>query len=71
MRNAKKKKKLENGVALDATSGTKIGTSVSPEKASVLAASAKKLKLGLPNGGQAMERAERGSVMLPLNMRAR
>lgn len=55
--NAKKKKKLDNGAAQDTMGGSKIGINSSPDKA--LTASAKKLKLGLPNGGPvAMERAE-------------
>ena len=56
--NAKKKKKLDNGTAMDTSTGTKSGVNASPEKGAVTA-SAKKLKLGLPNGGPvAMERAE-------------
>ncbi|RDW73791.1 hypothetical protein BP5796_07233 [Coleophoma crateriformis] len=54
--NAKKKKKLENGIAIDTTLNAKTGPSGSPEK---LTASAKKAKLGLPNGGPvSMERVE-------------
>jgi transcriptional activator SPT7 len=54
--NAKKKKKLDNGTAVDPATGAKTGVSGSPEKGSNLA---KKLKLGLPNGGPvSMERAE-------------
>jgi transcriptional activator SPT7 len=57
--NAKKKKKLDNGTAMDTATGVKTGISGSPEKANPLTASAKKLKLGLPNGGPvSMERAE-------------
>jgi transcriptional activator SPT7 len=57
--NAKKKKKLDNGTAVDPATGAKIGINNSPEKPNPLTASAKKLKLGLPNGGPvAMERAE-------------
>ena len=57
--NAKKKKKLDNGTAMDPATGAKTGASGSPEKGSALTASAKKLKLGLPNGGPAcMERVE-------------
>jgi transcriptional activator SPT7 len=57
--NAKKKKKLDNGTAMDPATGAKTGASGSPEKGSVLTASAKKLKLGLPNGGPvSMERVE-------------
>lgn len=49
--NAKKKKKLDNGTAMDPATGAKSGVSVSPEKA-------KKLK-GMMNGvGAGMERAE-------------
>ncbi|KAG9230315.1 putative transcriptional activator SPT7 [Amylocarpus encephaloides] len=55
--NSKKKKKLENGTAMDPTTGAKTGVQSSPDKG----AAAKKLKLGLPNGGPvAMERAESG-----------
>ncbi len=54
--NAKKKKKLENGTAMDPATGMKTGVNSSPEKPGV--GSAKKLKL-LPNGGPiSMERAE-------------
>jgi transcriptional activator SPT7 len=54
--NAKKKKKLDNGTAVDPATAAKTGVSGSPEKGSNLA---KKLKLGLPNGGPvSMERAE-------------
>jgi transcriptional activator SPT7 len=57
--NAKKKKKLENGVALDVTAGGKGGLNGSPEKGSALTASAKKMKISLPNGGPVvMERVE-------------
>ena len=57
--NAKKKKKLDNGTAVDPATGAKIGINSSPEKPNPLTASAKKLKLGLPNGGPvSMERAE-------------
>ena len=57
--NAKKKKKLENGVAMDVTSGAKGGANASPEKGGAATAAAKKLKLALPNGGPvAMERVE-------------
>lgn len=56
--NAKKKKKLDNGSAMDPATGLKIGMSVSPEKP-ILTASAKKLKLNFPNGGPIpMERLE-------------
>ncbi|TVY57583.1 Transcriptional activator SPT7 [Lachnellula cervina] len=57
--NAKKKKKLDNGTAMDTTPNSKTGgVNASPEKGSVTA-SAKKLKLGLPNGGPvSMERAD-------------
>jgi len=56
--NAKKKKKLDNGVAMDPATGAKSGgTNGSPNPKAVTPA--KKLKLGLPNGGAvAMERAE-------------
>jgi transcriptional activator SPT7 len=54
--NAKKKKKLDNGTAIDPATGAKTGANGSPEKGSNLA---KKLKLSLPNGGPvSMERAE-------------
>jgi transcriptional activator SPT7 len=54
--NAKKKKKLDNGTAMDPATGAKSGVSGSPEKGSALT---KKLKLSLPNGGPvSMERAE-------------
>jgi len=57
--NAKKKKKLDNGTAMDPATGGKTGVNGSPEKPNPLTASAKKLKLGLPNGGPvSMERAE-------------
>jgi transcriptional activator SPT7 len=59
--NAKKKKKLENGVAMDVTSNAKGGTSISSEKGSALTASAKKAKLSIPipNGEPViMERVE-------------
>jgi transcriptional activator SPT7 len=57
--NAKKKKKLENGVAMDVSSGAKGGANGSPEKGGAATAAAKKLKLALPNGGPvAMERVE-------------
>jgi transcriptional activator SPT7 len=57
--NAKKKKKLENGVAMDVATGAKSGMNGSPEKGSALTMSAKKLKLPMPNGGPvAMERVE-------------
>lgn len=57
--NSKKKKKLDNGTAMDPITGAKTGVSGSPEKGSALTASAKKLKLGLPNGGLvSMERVE-------------
>lgn len=53
--NSKKKKKLDNGTAMDTSTGVKINGS--SEKASALAA--KKLKLGLPNGGPvSMERVD-------------
>jgi transcriptional activator SPT7 len=55
--NSKKKKKMDNGIALDPATGIKTSINGSPEKPS--AVSAKKLKLGLPNGGAVtMERAE-------------
>lgn len=55
--NAKKKKKLENGTAMDTSNGAvKVGVNGSPEKASAVTP-AKKLKLGLANGAS-MERAE-------------
>ncbi|KAG4430268.1 hypothetical protein IFR05_014247 [Cadophora sp. M221] len=54
--NSKKKKKLDNGTAMDPATGSKTGVNGSPEKPG--AGSAKKLKL-LPNGGPvSMERAE-------------
>ncbi|KAL2072152.1 hypothetical protein VTL71DRAFT_11495 [Oculimacula yallundae] len=54
--NSKKKKKLDNGTAMDPATGSKSGVNGSPEKPG--AGSAKKLKL-LPNGGPvSMERAE-------------
>jgi transcriptional activator SPT7 len=57
--NAKKKKKLDNGTAMDPATGAKSGINSSPEKPNPLTASAKKLKLSLPNGGPvSMERAE-------------
>ena len=57
--NAKKKKKLDNGTAMDPATGVKTGASGSPEKGAALTASAKKLKLGLPNGGPtSMDRVE-------------
>ncbi len=57
--NSKKKKKLENGTAMDPATGTKTGIYTSPEKPNGLTASAKKLKLGLPNGGSvSMDRRE-------------
>lgn len=57
--NAKKKKKLENGIAMDVANGAKAGATGSPEKGNALSISAKKLKLALPNGGPvAMERVE-------------
>ncbi|KAL3426275.1 Transcriptional activator SPT7 [Phlyctema vagabunda] len=57
--NAKKKKKLDTGVALETALNAKAGPSGSPEKGS--SASAKKLKLNLPNGGPvSMERVESG-----------
>jgi transcriptional activator SPT7 len=44
---------------MDPATGGKTGVSGSPEKPNPLTASAKKLKLGLPNGGPvSMERAE-------------
>lgn len=43
--NAKKKKKLDNGTAVDSQSSVKTGVSASPQKGD-----AKKGKLGLPNG---------------------
>ncbi len=57
--NSKKKKKLDNGTAMDPATGTKSGgPNSSPEKGNA-SAIAKKLKLGLPNGGPvSMERAE-------------
>ncbi|RFU30850.1 hypothetical protein B7463_g5499, partial [Scytalidium lignicola] len=56
--NAKKKKKLENGTAMDTSGAVKVGVNGSPEKANALTA-AKKLKLGLTNGASvSMERAE-------------
>ncbi|RDL31876.1 Bromodomain-containing protein [Venustampulla echinocandica] len=62
--NSKKKKKLDNGTAMDPTTGTKSGINGSPEKGNALTASAKKLKLGLPNGGPvSMERTESQSNM--------
>lgn len=55
--NSKKKKKLENGTAMDPSTGAKSGVQTSPDKN----AAAKKLKLSLPNGGPvAMERVESG-----------
>ena len=52
--NSKKKKKLDNGTAMDPAAGTKPSTSGSPEKGNT-----KKLKVSLPNGGPAlMERAD-------------
>jgi transcriptional activator SPT7 len=57
--NAKKKKKLDNGTAMDPATGIKSGINSSPEKPNPLTASAKKLKLNLPNGGPvSMERVE-------------
>ncbi|KUJ14659.1 uncharacterized protein LY89DRAFT_588647 [Mollisia scopiformis] len=57
--NAKKKKKLDNGTAMDPATGIKSGVNGSPEKPNPLTASAKKLKLNLPNGGPvSMERVE-------------
>lgn len=57
--NSKKKKKLENGIAMDPATGQKSGISGSPEKGSAMPSSAKKVKLTLPNGGPVMmERAE-------------
>lgn len=57
--NAKKKKKLDNGTAMDPATGVKSGVNGSPEKPNPLTASAKKLKLNLPNGGPvSMERVE-------------
>ncbi|CZR64230.1 related to transcription regulator SPT7 [Phialocephala subalpina] len=57
--NAKKKKKLDNGTAMDPATGAKSGVNGSPEKPNALSASAKKLKLSLPNGGPvSMERVE-------------
>ncbi|KAH8819657.1 hypothetical protein F5884DRAFT_658840 [Xylogone sp. PMI_703] len=56
--NAKKKKKLENGTAMDTSNSAKAGINGSPEKANAITA-AKKLKLGLTNGTSvSMERAE-------------
>ncbi|KAH8661457.1 hypothetical protein BGZ60DRAFT_381265 [Tricladium varicosporioides] len=56
--NAKKKKKLDSGTAMDTKSG---GINGSPEKPNPLTASAKKLKVSLPNGGPvSMERMESG-----------
>lgn len=51
--NAKKKKKLDNGIAIDVANGNKLAVTPSPEKRSASSASAKKLKLDL-----AMERGE-------------
>lgn len=51
--NAKKKKKLDNGTAMDPAGGNKLGVTPSPEKPSALSASAKKLKMDV-----AMERGE-------------
>ncbi|TAQ87607.1 hypothetical protein B7494_g4058 [Chlorociboria aeruginascens] len=57
--NSKKKKKLDNGVAMDPATGVKTGGNGSPEKPNSLMASAKKLKVSLPNGAPvSMERAE-------------
>jgi transcriptional activator SPT7 len=57
--NSKKKKKLENGIAMDPATGTKSNLNGSPEKPNGLTASVKKVKLGLPNGGPvSMERAD-------------
>lgn len=57
--NAKKKKKLDNGTAIDPVTGIKSGISGSPEKGNALTASAKKLKLSLQNGGGiSMDRGE-------------
>lgn len=57
--NAKKKKKLENGTAMDTVTGAKSGISNTSDKAGAVGASAKKLKLSLPNGGPvSMERVE-------------
>jgi transcriptional activator SPT7 len=55
--NSKKKKKLDNGTAMD-TSSKPVGVNGSPEKAGA-ALAAKKLKLNLPNG-ISMERGESG-----------
>jgi transcriptional activator SPT7 len=57
--NSKKKKKLDNGTAMDPATGAKSGgPNGSPEKGNA-SAIAKKLKLSLPNGGLvSMERAE-------------
>lgn len=57
--NAKKKKKLDSGAAMDVTSGAKNGPNGSLEKGNAATTAAKKLKLALPNGGPvAMERVE-------------
>lgn len=59
--NAKKKKKLENGVAMDPATGAKTGgINGSPEKPSTTSITpVKKLKVSLPNGGPvSMERVE-------------
>lgn len=62
--NSKKKKKLDSGTAMDPTTGAKSGINGSPEKGNALTASAKKLKLNLPNGGPvSMERTESQSNM--------
>lgn len=57
--NSKKKKKLDNGTAVDPATGAKSGgPNGSPEKGNA-STIAKKLKLSLPNGGPvSMERAE-------------
>jgi transcriptional activator SPT7 len=58
--NAKKKKKLENGLAMDVGgNGVKVGPNGSPEKTNALTMSAKKIKLSLPAAGSAaMERMD-------------
>lgn len=57
--NSKKKKKLENGTAVDPATGAKTGVLGTPDKPAAAILPAKKIKLNLQNGGPvSMERVE-------------